>query len=373
MANCVYCGKGAGLFRSKHETCEYVYYAGRRKMVTLTAQAVIQPEFDEIELRKALTSIARGSFISQAGINGAIAAGWREAANVRPSSRVDVQEWEERLLEAYNRLAVTDHQSNTIARSIRDRGTKRATGRLIAIAREAASPGADSEVKIQELQRVLDDSELSPEQQRDVLIDAWEEEARIATKDGVIAAEETMALERYRTLFNLSYLELDRRGAYTLYAKVALIGELANGTIPELTDVPNLPVNLQSSEQLIWAFNNVDYYQTITHSEFRGDSQGLGLPVTKGVYYNPQQIRGRFHEWNETVRTGPGFLGITTRHLYFHGGGKSFRISYSEIVSFHQTQDGFGLTRDERDAKPERFRTGDGWFAYGLVTRLARL
>ena len=95
--------------------------------------------------------------------------------------------------------------------------------------------------------------------------------------------------------------------------------------------------------------------------------------IARGLYYSPRQFRSQTHEWDETVHVGTGLLALTSKHIYFHGGAKSFRIPYSKIVSFEQFRDGFGLMRDAQTAKPQWFRTGDGWFVYNLVTNLARL
>ena len=34
---------------------------------------------------------------------------------------------------------------------------------------------------------------------------------------------------------------------------------------------------------------------------------------------------------------------------------------------------GFGIMRDAQAAKPQSFRTGDGWFAYNLAVNLAQM
>ena len=373
MANCSFCGKSAGLFRRKHNACEDLAAAGYRKMVRLTAQAVIQPDFDEVHLQQALAKVAKDSFVDRAGIRAAIAGGWQEAARAVLGRRGDAQEDETRLLEVKQRLTLNDYSSSTTANSLRDRGTKRAVDSLMVVARQAALPSADAEAKMQDLHNALDQSDLSPDQQRNVLADAWGEASRYVTRDRMITEEEAEALSQFQLRFNLLQRELDRSGAYMHFLKVLVLSEAASGTIVKRLNVPNLPVNLQSSEQLVWAFDNVDYYEVITHSEFRGGSQGVGIPVAKGVYYNPQQIRGQLYEREETVKTTSGILAITTKHVYFHGGGKSFRIPYSEIVSFQEFQDGLGVMRDHREAKPERFCTGDGWFVYGLVSALAKL
>ena len=55
-----------------------------------------------------------------------------------------------------------------------------------------------------------------------------------------------------------------------------------------------------------------------------------------------------------------GLLGLTTKHIYFAGRKKKFRVRYDRIVSFDPYDDGFGIMRDAQAAKPQTFRTGDG-------------
>ena len=65
-------------------------------------------------------------------------------------------------------------------------------------------------------------------------------------------------------------------------------------------------------------------------------------------------------------------LGFTTKHIYFAVSRKRFRVRYDRIVAFDPYQDGFGIMRDAQTARPQAFRTSDGWFAYNLVTNLAQ-
>jgi hypothetical protein len=48
-------------------------------------------------------------------------------------------------------------------------------------------------------------------------------------------------------------------------------------------------------------------------------------------------------------------------------------VRYDRIVSFEAYDDGIGIMRDTQTAKPESFRTTEGWFVYNLVTNLAQL
>ncbi len=132
-------------------------------------------------------------------------------------------------------------------------------------------------------------------------------------------------------------------------------------------------MNLQKSEKLVWVWSNVDYYEQKTFRERRGQSHGVSIRVAKGIYYSPREFQSRTYEWEETIHVDKGLLALTSKHVYFHGRSKSFRIRYDKIVSFEHFNDGFGLMRDAQTAKPQAFRTGDGWFVYNLVSNLARL
>ena len=78
-------------------------------------------------------------------------------------------------------------------------------------------------------------------------------------------------------------------------------------------------------------------------------------------------------EWEETVHADTGLLGFTTKHLYFSGERKKFRVRYDRIVDFEPFSDCFGIMRDAQTAKPQSFRTGDCWFAYNLATILSQV
>ena len=52
---------------------------------------------------------------------------------------------------------------------------------------------------------------------------------------------------------------------------------------------------------------------------------------------------------------------------------RKFRVRYDRIVESEPYDDGFGIMRDAQTAKPQSFRTGDGWFAFNLATNLAQM
>jgi hypothetical protein len=48
-------------------------------------------------------------------------------------------------------------------------------------------------------------------------------------------------------------------------------------------------------------------------------------------------------------------------------------VPYNKIVSFLPFDDGIGIVRDAQTAKPQIFKTGDGWFTYNLLVNLAQM
>ena len=153
-----------------------------------------------------------------------------------------------------------------------------------------------------------------------------------------------------------------------------MIRDVAQGIVPQRQHVNGtVPFNLMKSETLVWVIQGVDYLETVTRRERRGTSHGASIHVAKGLYYRPSTFRSRPIEWEETVHADTGLLGLTTKHVYFAGSRKRFRVRYDRIVTLDPYDDGFRTMRDVQTAKPQAFRTGDGWFDYNLAANLAQI
>ncbi len=181
-------------------------------------------------------------------------------------------------------------------------------------------------------------------------------------------------LTKLKDRLSLSQDELDKYGARTRAIKAAVIRDVLNGVIPKRFRIEDsLPINLQKGEQVVWAFNPVEYLEDRTRRQYVGGTQGVSVRVMKGVYYRVGAFKGQPIDRTVRIHVDTGLVAITNKHIYFSGPAKSFRIPYATIVSFQPFHDGMGLTRDSASAKPQIFVTGDGWFTYNLVTNLARL
>ena len=70
---------------------------------------------------------------------------------------------------------------------------------------------------------------------------------------------------------------------------------------------------------------------------------------------------------DETANTHAELQKFTTKHLYFPGRKKKFRVRYDKAVDFEPYSDGFGIMRDDQTAKPQAFKTGDMWVCLQTV------
>ena len=371
MGSCKYCGGKAGFLRRSHKDCDNAHKAGRQRMVALVAEAAGQSHFSEAALLGDLETIAVASYVDEDGIRAAIAEGWHQAVREGLADGILTQDEEVRLRDFREQFAITeqDKASQTAAADL-DRAAR---DRLMLDARLAALATTPGDDHLEDIAHSLEVSELPRSEHRPLLIQAWEAAVEGSLEDGVLSLDEENALIQYLRRFGLEQSDVDANGAYHNMIKSAVIREAAEGLIPErLGELPPIPFNLMKSEQLVWVIDGVDYYEVKTRRERRGTSHGVSVRVAKGLYYRPSTFSSRSVEWEETVHEDTGLLGVTSKHIYFHGSRKRFRIRYDRIVSFDPYADGIGVMRDAQTAKPQEFRTGDGWFIYNLVTNLAQ-
>lgn len=212
------------------------------------------------------------------------------------------------------------------------------------------------------------------EEIKDLIIQGWEKAVEDAFDDGILTSKEERALQKLSDYFSLSQEDLDERGAYERVVKGAVIKDVLDGEIPDKVEIEgHTPFNFLKSEQLVWLFLDVDYYEANTRTHYIGGSPATSTRIFKGVYYRVGGFKGERVQTSEDVHVDTGLLGITDKHIYFAGHHKRFRIKYEKIVTFEPYSDGIEIQRDALTAKPQSFITDDGWFTYNLITNLARI
>ncbi len=123
--------------------------------------------------------------------------------------------------------------------------------------------------------------------------------------------------------------------------QAAVIREISQGVVPQRQNITgNVTFNLMKSEQLVWVIQDVDYLETVERRERRRTSHGVSVRVARGLYYRPSIFRSRPIEWEERSTPTPGGWACTTKHIYFAGSRKRFRVRYDKIVAFDPYEDG---------------------------------
>lgn len=247
---------------------------------------------------------------------------------------------------------------------------ERTVNEASALVATAASAGGEG---LKERLEPLSRSAPTPEVYTEGLVRGWESALDAVLEDGVLSQEEEHRLTQLADDLSLAQPELDRRRAWTRASEAAALRDLSEGKIPSRQTVDgNLPFNLQRGEQLVWVFPLTQYFEQRVQRSYAGISHGLSIRVAKGIYYRPSAFRVNPVEQTHLVHVDTGYLGASTKHLYFAGPTKTFRVPYAKIVSFVPFSDGLGIHRDAASAKPQTFVTGDGWFIYNLVVNLAQ-
>lgn len=236
------------------------------------------------------------------------------------------------------------------------------------IASSASNVGEiPSQLKLVAQQSYLTQSEL-----KEAAIAGWSQVLDNALDDHVVSQDEQHHLVELLNILPIEQDEIKQSLPYLRFVQALTLRELDDGITPtRFTLDGSIPFNFQKSEQLVWAFQNVDLYEDKTRTTYVGGSRGVSVRIARGVYYRVGAFKGERIPVTETVHTGTGLLAVTTKHIYFSGGRRDFRVPYSKMVSIKAYSDGIGISRDTASAKPMSFVTGDGWFISNLVAKVA--
>jgi hypothetical protein len=186
--------------------------------------------------------------------------------------------------------------------------------------------------------------------------------------DGLLSEAEESAVANFQRLSALTQNELDADGAFAKVGKAAVLRRVMSGKPPENLQINfGLPFILQKKEVLLWVFQNVQYFSTKTTRTYVAGNSGMSVRVMKGVYYRVGQTKGHSVAKDDLVSEGMGTLAVTNKHLLFDGPGKDVKFGIDKLVTVQPLSDGIMVQRDTQTAKPQGFKTGDGWFLYNLV------
>ncbi len=373
MARCIYCDEPAGFLRFRHRECYQSHKEGVNRIITAMANTELTAE----EAASEIKTLARQHRVKGKRFHRALRRAWSGCVKAGlQSNGVDRAE-EERLEIILSRF--DKHRADVdrwglwkkVERA-RRRVAETRVGEFVHEAVHAETGSARTLAAVQgDIESAAREANINAGELRSLLVASMETEVGRVLEDGLLTEEEERAVNDVAGHFNIGQKDLDRRGAWTRMVKAAVLRDLMNGVVPDRASVSgNMPFRLQKSETLIWLFKNVRYSTIKTRREFRGGHAGVSVRVAKGLYFRTGAFKGRPVQIEETVHVDTGLLGVTTRHIYFAGDAKRFRVRHDKIVTIEPYSDAIGIMRDGVRAKPETFEVGDGWFAYNLLQNI---
>ena len=172
--------------------------------------------------------------------------------------------------------------------------------------------------------------------------------------------------------------EAQRQAEKAARAKIEVqrlvLGALADGKVVEensrLWDRNFPDFKLGKTESLLYVFPGVSYLERVTRRKVQGRSAGTSVRVMKGVSVRVGRSTGTPVEYEEVVARGVGDLAVSTRHVFFRGDRRSFRIHMNKVVSVGCGDDYVEVVRDRASGLPEYFTglsAGDAKFAAELI------
>ena len=230
-----------------------------------------------------------------------------------------------------------------------------------------------------DLNRIASASYVPADSLHGLMAQSWIAGLNSVLDERLLTGSEQAALGAYLNQFRFipSALRSAEGGAEAMdrLRQSMILQDMVNGKMPDpqLWNDVAIPFNLMKSESLVYAFSDVRYFEDKTKRERVGGSMGTSVRIVSGFYIRNSRFRSHTEEEEVTEHVDTGVLGLTTKHIYFSGERRKFRVRYDKIVAFDYYRDGLGVTRDALSAKPQKFLVGSGrgWFVSNLVYLLA--
>ena len=379
MGLCEFCGEQAGFMRRSHRACAELFDQGVNQIATTVADNSLSVTAGV----RRIQALAQHHRVEGENLEEALETAWVDC--IKKELQEDgVSPAEEMRLDALlGTLGLSDIKAERrrIWNQVLQRRRRTAEVKIEELVHEGMELAAAAHAGASHPRRALADIEaairenavaarIEAQELQSLVTKCMEGEMERMAEDGHLSHEEEHAVQALCQMFGIQGDDQEENGIWSQLAKLAVLRDLAEGSLPARFAQVQVPFRMMKSETLIWLFDNVEYHAMRTRREFRGGSTGISVRVARGIYLRQSAFKGRPLEVNEFAYVDTGLLGITTKHMYFTGPARSFRIRHSKIVSLTPFTDGISLTRDTANAKPESFRVEDGWFIYNLLRHI---
>ncbi len=379
MGLCEFCGEQAGFLRRSHRACAELFDQGVNQIVAIVADDSLSAAAGAHRIQ----ALAQHHRVEGENLEEVLEEAWADCIR-KELQEGDVSEAEEMRLDALlGILGLSDIKAerHRIWNQVLQRRRGNAAVKIEELVHEGMELAAAAHAGASHPGRALADVEadiranavvarIEAQELQSLITQCMEGEMERMAEDGHLSHAEEHAVTALCRLFGIQGGDQEQNGIWSQLAKLAALRDLAEGSLPDRFAPVQVPFRMMKSETLLWLFDHVEYRAMRTRREFRGGSTGVSVRVARGIYLRQSAFKGRPLEVNEFAYVDTGLLGITTKHMYFTGPARSFRIRHSKVVSLTPFTNGISLTRDAANAKPEIFKVEDGWFIYNLLRHI---
>lgn len=243
---------------------------------------------------------------------------------------------------------------------------------IIELVSSSIEKGIDFKQLQSEVEKLANEGLVNAEEVEDLYISGYDTTVGNFLDDGILTKDEEEKLAEFKKNLNFDQGTLDKNGSFQKIVKAVIIRDISEWKLPAVSFdiVWHLPFNFQKDEKLVWLFQNVEFYELRTRTEYQGGSVGASVRVAKGFYIRTSSFKWHPVQTEEMRYIDTGTFAITDKQIYFVSSLKSFRIEFWKIITMTPYEDGISLQKDGVSAKPQIFKNLDGWFAYNVISNL---
>lgn len=145
-----------------------------------------------------------------------------------------------------------------------------------------------------------------------------------------------------------------------------LLWSLDNGAF---YSIPNPQITLRKSEECYLGYSSKLLESKIIHKGYSSSSQGVSIPIMKGVRYRVGSSRSVPIKEQVTIKH-PGSLFLTNLRIVFSSGSKSFEIPFTKLLSFKVYTDGIEFMLQNKNFMVQLNSKEIELFAVGMTSSI---
>jgi hypothetical protein len=221
---------------------------------------------------------------------------------------------------------------------------------------------------------------------RKSLIEGWSTGAEQVSVAEPLNPEKYSVMSRLFRLMEFTDQEMRKTDGYiSAIFSMLLWAVMVYGDPASVAGVPEHPFNLRDCETPLFFFGSVVYSKETVSRSYQAGYGGLSVRLARGMYYHFGGFKGQRIDASTLKEIDYGGMLLTTQNIYFGGDHTTFRIPYTNVVSFRPHSDGIGIFRDSAQAEvftvleanpsggnPVNARPVFGWFLFNMAHFLAQ-